>query len=79
MLDVGDAGVREGDEVTVFGPGLSAAEVAAAAGTIPYELFCRIGRRVPRLYLRGGRMVAIATAGDGFRAVDADRHEIEVR
>lgn len=78
MLDVGDAAVREGDEVTVFGPGLPAAEVAAAAGTIAYELFCRVGRRVPRLYVRGGRVVAVATEGHGLRSVEADRRGIEV-
>ncbi len=50
MLDVGDTPVREGDTVTVFGGGLPAAEVAEAAGTIAYELFCRIGSRVPRIY-----------------------------
>jgi alanine racemase len=79
MLDVDDAAVREGDDVTVFGPGLSATEVAAAAGTISYELFCRVGRRVPRLYVRAGRIVAIAMAGGDLRSVDADRPGIGVR
>jgi alanine racemase len=60
MLDAGDAQVREGDEVIVFGPGLPVDEVSAAAGTIPHELFCRVGRRVPRVYLRNGRPVAVA-------------------
>lgn len=60
MLDAGDAPIREGDEVTVFGPELSVDEVSAAAGTIPHELFCRLNRRVPRVYLRGGRPVAVA-------------------
>lgn len=60
MLDVGDAQVREGDEVTVFGPGLPADEVARSAGTIANELFCRVGRRVPRMYLRGEKPVGIA-------------------
>ena len=55
MLDVGEASVAEGDEVTVFGGALPATEVAAAAGTIPYELFCRVGRRVPRVYLVAAR------------------------
>ncbi len=52
MLDVGDAAVREGDVVTVFGGGLPVAEVAEAGGTIAYELFCRVARRVPRIYQR---------------------------
>jgi alanine racemase len=66
MLDVGDARVREGDEVTVFGSGLPAAEVAEAAGTSAYELLCRVGPRVPRIYLAGGHPVA--TASGGLRA-----------
>jgi len=60
MLDAGDVPVREGDEVTVFGPGLPAAEVAGIAQTIAHELFCGIGRRVPRIYTRAGRPVAVA-------------------
>jgi alanine racemase len=71
MLDVGDAPVREGDEVVAFGPQLPAVEVAEAAGTIAYELFCRVSRRVPRIYLRGGRPVAVL-AGDRLgRPIDA--------
>lgn len=59
MLDAGDAPVREGDEVIVFGPGLSVDEVSDAAGTIAHELFCRVGRRVPRVFLRDGQPVAV--------------------
>ncbi len=40
-----DAGV--GSEVTLWGEGLSADEVAAAAGTVSYELLCALARRVP--------------------------------
>ena len=54
MLDAGDVRVADDDEVTVFGPALPVTEVAAAAGTVPYELLCRVGPRVPRLYLRAG-------------------------
>ncbi len=78
MLDVGNAVVREGDEVTVFGPALPAVEVAGAAGTIAYELFCRLGRRVPRLYVREGRIVAAASAGYDPQRIEADRRWIEV-
>jgi alanine racemase len=75
MLDVGDAAVREGDEVTVFGPALPVADVAAAAGTIPYEVFCRIGRRVPRLYTRAGEAIAVVTAADRFEVLAPDGHQ----
>jgi alanine racemase len=53
MLDAGDLAVDDGDEVTVFGAALPAAGVAAAAGTVAYELLCRVGARVPRLYRTG--------------------------
>lgn len=37
---------RVGDPVTLWGEGLPVDEVAAAAGTISYELFCSVTRRV---------------------------------
>ena len=42
----GIADVRAGSTVTLWGAGLPADDVARAAGTIAYELFSRIGRRV---------------------------------
>jgi alanine racemase len=36
-----------GSRVTLWGEGLPADEVAAAAGTISYELFCALAQRVP--------------------------------
>ncbi|MFQ5894641.1 MAG: alanine racemase [Nitrospinota bacterium] len=42
---------RQGEEE------VGAAELAARAGTIPYEVFCRIGARVPRVFVRGGEVV----------------------
>ena len=36
-----------GSKVTLWGQGLSADEVAQAAGTIAYELFCAVAPRVP--------------------------------
>jgi alanine racemase len=77
MLDVGDAQAREGDEVLVFGEGLTAAEVAEAAGTTAYELLCQVNRRVPRVYLRGGQVAAVATA-DATKVVKAAGTPIEV-
>ena len=40
-------GAGIGSTVTLWGEGLPADEVAAAAGTISYELFCALARRVP--------------------------------
>ena len=51
MLTVDLSGIPEaavGAPVTLWGEGLSADEVAAAAGTISYELLCRLATRVPQ-------------------------------
>jgi alanine racemase len=52
-LDVGELPVEIGDPVLVFGEAegerLPVEELAEAAGTIPYELLVRVGRRVPRV------------------------------
>lgn len=46
-----DRTVRQGDEVTVFGVDkLTADDVAAAAGTISYEVLCALSLRVPQFY-----------------------------
>jgi alanine racemase len=50
MLDVTDIKAEEGDEVIVFGEGLSVAELASWAGTIPYEILTNISQRVKRVY-----------------------------
>ncbi|MGB6721406.1 MAG: alanine racemase C-terminal domain-containing protein, partial [Terracidiphilus sp.] len=54
VLDVtGIAGVAAGDEVMILGAqgdeSVSAFDHADAAGTIPWEVFTRIGARVPRV------------------------------
>jgi alanine racemase len=56
MVDVTSlAGVRVGDEAVLIGrqgaEEITADEVAEAQGTISYEILCRIGPRVPRVYL----------------------------
>lgn len=60
MVDVTDIPeAAAGDASTVFGGDVSDSveTLAHTAGTIPYEILCSIGRRVPRLYLDGGREV----------------------
>lgn len=39
-----------GDEVILLGGEITAEELARRTGTISYEVFCRISRRVPRVY-----------------------------
>ncbi len=56
-------GVREGDEVMLIGNQgngeITADEVAEWAETISYELFCGLAARVPKRYMRDGRLVGI--------------------
>ena len=50
---------KRGDEVfeaSQLGT-ISMEEIAAAAGSFNYEFACGISRRVPRVYLRGGKAV----------------------
>lgn len=56
MVDVTDLpGVMAGDVATVLGADgaecITANELAAKAGTIPYEILCAVSPRVPRLYM----------------------------
>ncbi len=55
LVDVGSLeGVELGEEVVILGEQngvrLSVEEVAALAGTIPYEILCGVGQCVPRVY-----------------------------
>ncbi len=62
MVDAtGCDGVREGDEAVIMGSqgedSIWADEIAKKAGTISYEIICAVAKRVPRVYLKGGREV----------------------
>jgi cysteine desulfurase/selenocysteine lyase len=49
----GEAFVKEGDEVVVFGgEGGSVVEMAEVLGTIPYEVMTSISTRVKRIYVK---------------------------
>lgn len=51
MIDVTDVpGVTEGDEVIIFGKEITVQQLAAWAGTIPYEIMTGISQRVKRVY-----------------------------
>jgi alanine racemase len=57
-LDVtGLPGINQGDLVTVLGDGFDAADHARLSGTIPWEILCSVGRRVPRVYKRNGEII----------------------
>src|SRR3989304_2350220 len=65
MADVTDVpDVTEGDEVVIIGrqgeAEIMAQEIGDLCGTISYEILCGITARVPRLYLRAGRLIGAA-------------------
>ena len=67
MLDVSDIpGAREGDEVVLIGTQQGASrtadDFAREIDTINYEVVTNLHPRVPRVYLRGARAVAVKTA-----------------
>jgi alanine racemase len=60
LLDVTDAGAELGEEVVLLGrqgaEEITATELAARAGTISWEILCHLGLRLPRRYVREGRV-----------------------
>ncbi len=64
MVDVTDIdNVEQGDTVTLLGKDgeqfISVEEIAAMAYSFNYELVCNVGKRIPRIYYRQGRIVEI--------------------
>lgn len=61
MADItGLKDVKEKDEVELFGPNIPVEDLATLCSTINYEYICKIGARVPRVYIKDGRMVRIS-------------------
>jgi alanine racemase len=68
MVDVTDIqGAAEGDEVVIIGEqgqeSITAEEIAGLSGTISYEVLCGVSRRVPRVYVDSGRLIAVQELG----------------
>lgn len=64
IIDVSfDNNIKVDDEVVVFGKcgdkEIPVEELAELMGTINYEVLCVIGKRVPRAYIRGGKVVEV--------------------
>ena len=62
MIDVTNVNnINVGDEVTLFGnagkDNLPIEYIAEKFGTINYEISCIIGKRIPRIYIKSGRVV----------------------
>ena len=56
MAEVSEGEVKVGDKVELFGPSLPVDELAFLADTINYELVCLVGKRVPRIYYKDGKI-----------------------
>jgi alanine racemase len=64
MIDVTDIpGVSIGDEVVLYGSQMGKTitidSVAEKVGTINYEIVCMVSRRVPRVYIKDGKIIDI--------------------
>lgn len=49
--------VKMGDEVLLFGKDLPVEVPASLCETINYEMVCAVSRRVPRVYIKGGKIL----------------------
>ena len=58
MLDVTGVDCQVGDRVTVFGDTepFTPEQIARQTGTIGYEVVCAVGGRVPRVFIRDGKI-----------------------
>lgn len=62
MIDVSDVDeLCVGDEITIFGNGspVSVYDYSELHSTIPHEVMCNIGMRVPRVYYRHGKIESL--------------------
>jgi alanine racemase len=50
VTDLPEGAVRREQTVTLIGDGISLDDVAAQAGTIPYEVLTNLGRRYHRVW-----------------------------
>ena len=59
IVDVTDIpNVKSGSEVILFGDEkLTIDDFASLCGTINYEIVCVVGKRVPRVYIKNGKII----------------------
>jgi alanine racemase len=58
MIDVSNMqGVTVGSEIEIFGEKNPIETLSDIAGTIPYELTCAVSKRVPRSYIKDGKVI----------------------
>lgn len=59
MIDITGVEAKVGDTVTIFGENPKVSDLAKILGTIPYEVFTSISRRVKRVVVRGSASLII--------------------
>ena len=64
MVDVSEIPeAKEGDKVTLLGVDgkeqLSAELLGELSGRFNYELVCDLGKRIPRVYVKGGQIISV--------------------
>jgi len=68
--------VAIGEVVTLMGKDgaeeISPHDIADAIGSVSYEIMARFGARLPRVYLKGGKPVAVKSLATGFREVSLE-------
>ena len=66
MVDVTGLGVSRGDEVILMGSdgenSITAEDIGDLSGRFNYELVCDINKRVPRVYIKNGEIIAVDDA-----------------
>ncbi len=66
MVDVTGLGVSRGDEVILMGSdgenSITAEKIGDLSGRFNYELLCDINKRVPRVYIKNGEIIAVDDA-----------------
>ncbi|MDC0201746.1 alanine racemase, partial [Flavobacteriales bacterium] len=51
IIDTTKVNCNEGDEVEIFGEGNSILKLSENLGTIPYEIYSTLNRRIKRVYI----------------------------
>ena len=51
MIDTSNVDCKEGDEVVIFGPKNTILSLSKKIGTIPYEIYSTLNRRIKRVYV----------------------------
>lgn len=73
MVDVTGLGVKALDEVVIIGKDgneeITMEEAGDISGRFNYELACDLGKRIPRVYIKGGKVIAYKDYSDDVQTI----------